>query len=357
MRAGFVMLSSDEAPLLEHSLAAAAADGFDDGVVVDNASTDATAEVARRLGVERLRLDRRVPYTEAMNAGLRQMSTDAVALLQADTFVSPGYRASCLEALAEPDVGAVAPRLLRATGPHGEERLPLIDAAGMSVDRRRKNSLVGHGSPEGAYAVAAEVFGADGAAARRVRRRNNPPLHGSLQLQGVGHPARGDGLGLERRAGLGDRLRAGASNVREGRDDAAWGPNNRFVFPTVGGTGEIYTRIADRLADRIRYDQEVVAVDPAERQLRMADGGEYGYDALVSTAPLDRLVMALNDWMYLPQNHAPFYPGHELRQVRDGQRAGRRCGPVQLLYDRDLILGAEAGGARGARGRGRAGTP
>jgi GT2 family glycosyltransferase len=33
------------------------------------------------------------------------------------------------------------------------------------VDRRRKNSLVGHGRPESTYTVAAECFGADGAAA------------------------------------------------------------------------------------------------------------------------------------------------------------------------------------------------
>ena len=46
------------------------------------------------------------------------------------------------------------------------------------------------------------------------------------------------------------------ANVRESRDDLAWGPNNRFVFPAVGGTGEIYRRLADRLRDRIRYRAE-----------------------------------------------------------------------------------------------------
>ncbi len=165
MRAGFVMLSSDEAPLLEHSLAAALADGFDEALVIDNASTDATAEVARRHGVERLELGRRLPYTEAMNAGLRRVSADAVALLQADTFVTPGYRVACLAALRDPSVGSVAPKLLRTRGPRREDRLPMIDAAAMSIDRRRKNSLVGHGSPAASYGVAADVFGADGAAA------------------------------------------------------------------------------------------------------------------------------------------------------------------------------------------------
>jgi GT2 family glycosyltransferase len=100
-----------------------------------------------------------------MNAGLRTISAEAVALLQADTFVAPGYLAEGLKALAFPDVGSVAPKLLRASGPRPEDRLEQIDAAAMSFDRRRKNSLVGHGAPAGAYSTPAEVFGADGAAA------------------------------------------------------------------------------------------------------------------------------------------------------------------------------------------------
>jgi GT2 family glycosyltransferase len=165
MTAGFVILSSDEAPLLEQSLAAAVAEGFDDGLVIDNRSSDATAEVARRHGARCLSLAQRVPYTEAMNAGLREIGTDAVALLQADTFVSPGYREACLRALTQPDVGSVAPKLVRATGPAAGEQLELIDAAGMSLDRRRKNGLVGHGQPSSRFALAADAFGADGAAA------------------------------------------------------------------------------------------------------------------------------------------------------------------------------------------------
>lgn len=170
MRAGFVMLSSDESPLLEHSLAAAVADGFDDALVIDNASTDATAEIARRHDVERVVVAPRRPYTEAMNIGLRRIQTDAVAFLQADTFISPGYRAACVAALAESEVGSVAPKLLRTTSSAEQDRLPILDAAGMSVDRRRKNSLVGHGQPQHAYTTAAETFGADGAAAMYRRR-------------------------------------------------------------------------------------------------------------------------------------------------------------------------------------------
>lgn len=165
MTAGFVILSSDEGPLLEHSLAAAVREPFDEGLVIDNCSSDATAEIARRHGVPTLSLERRVPYTEAMNAGLARISSDLVAMLQADTFIEPGYLSACSRAFEDPVVGSVAPKLLRATGPAPEQWLPLIDAAGMFIDRRRKNGLVGHGRPSREFSEPAEVFGADGAAA------------------------------------------------------------------------------------------------------------------------------------------------------------------------------------------------
>ena len=165
MRCAFVIVSSDEGPLLEASLPAALGEGFDAGLVLDNASTDATAAIAEGHGVPRLHLVERLPYTVAMNRALRTVGGDAVALLQADTFVAPGYLAACRAALEDPAVGSVAPKLVRAVGAGAADRLELIDAAGMSFDRRRKNSLVGHGAPATSYAVAADVFGADGAAA------------------------------------------------------------------------------------------------------------------------------------------------------------------------------------------------
>lgn len=131
-----------------------------------------------------------------------------------------------------------------------------------------------------------------------------------------------------------------AENVREGRDDLAWGPNNKFVFPAVGGTGEIYRRIAARLAERIRYESPVAAVDAGRRILTTAGGERIAYDALVSTMPLDKLVQTIQDspqalrdaagalrhngvymvgvgyetpladdksWMYFPDPEVPFY--------------------------------------------------
>jgi protoporphyrinogen oxidase len=146
------------------------------------------------------------------------------------------------------------------------------------------------------------------------------------------------------------------ANVRNARDDLAWGPNNTFVFPATGGTGEIYRRVASRLTDRIRYGCEVLEIDPERNRLRLQDGDEIAYDAIVSTMPLDRLVASLTacpqalpdaaaklkhngvymvgvgyeapladdkSWMYFPQSSTPFYRAtnfakYAAANVRDG---------------------------------------
>jgi protoporphyrinogen oxidase len=130
-------------------------------------------------------------------------------------------------------------------------------------------------------------------------------------------------------------------NIILQRDDPAWGPNSTFHFPAVGGTGEIYRRLAVRLGSRITYGGDVVAVDQRGRSITLADGRTIGYDALVSTMPLDRLVSSISpecpsevraaaaalehnsvvivgvgyeapladerSWLYFPEGDVPFY--------------------------------------------------
>jgi GT2 family glycosyltransferase len=160
------MLSVDEAALLEHSLPAALAQGAAHVVVVDNASTDGTADLARRLGADVVVLGQRRSYAAAMNAGLASEAAhdaDAVLLLNADCVVGDGFLAALAAPLSDPAVGSVAPRLVRSTGMTAAERLDVLDAAGMVVDRRRKNTLVAHGDPMASRAVAGPCFGGDGA--------------------------------------------------------------------------------------------------------------------------------------------------------------------------------------------------
>lgn len=123
-------------------------------------------------------------------------------------------------------------------------------------------------------------------------------------------------------------------------DDAAWGPNNMFTFPAVGGTAEIYRRLALKLSDQIQYNRAIASVDAERKTVAMADGTEETYDKLVSTMPIDVLVSKLvhcpdsvrraaedlehngvlvvgigyesplkddKSWMYFPAEDIPFY--------------------------------------------------
>ncbi|HEX8204534.1 MAG TPA: glycosyltransferase [Solirubrobacteraceae bacterium] len=157
MRVAAVVLSVDEADRLRTSLPPLAA--ADELVVVDNACTDETAAVAAEHGARVVTLEQRSSYAAAMNAGLAATrEAEAVLLVNADCVLEPaalGHLASTLRADAA--VGSVAPKLVRDAAPGR------IDAAGMYLDRRRKNNVAGHNEPASAYERPGEVFGPDGA--------------------------------------------------------------------------------------------------------------------------------------------------------------------------------------------------
>jgi GT2 family glycosyltransferase len=165
VRTTVILTSTGEAELLRHSLPAALAQDGADVVVVDNGCLDDTTQVAEELGAQVLRFAQQTQYCEVTNAAIASTSGDAVLLLNADCFLEPGFLAAARPRLDEHRVGSVAPKLLRTTGPGPAVQLDVIDAAGMVVDRRRKNTLVGHGRPSLGYDEPAEVFGVDGAAA------------------------------------------------------------------------------------------------------------------------------------------------------------------------------------------------
>ncbi len=151
-----------------------------------------------------------------------------------------------------------------------------------------------------------------------------------------------------------DHARA-ARSVASGADDVGWGPNSRFQFPEHGGTGEIYRRMAQPLADRIHLNASVSRLDASARELRTSDGGVEGYDVLVSTMPLDRLVRSLDSapeavaaaaadlvhnsvsmvgvgleqpladvrsWMYFPDANVPFYRATNFAKYADANVPG-----------------------------------
>jgi len=161
-RTTVLVLSVDEADRLAHCLPAALAQPGAHVVVIDNACTDRTSSLCEGLGVELVRLGERHSYAAAVNAGLAATTGD-VLLLNADCVLAPGFLEAATRPLADHGIGAVAPKLVRATGMTRRDRLRVLDTAAMRIDRRRKNGLVGHGEPEDRYGTRAPAFGGDGA--------------------------------------------------------------------------------------------------------------------------------------------------------------------------------------------------
>lgn len=100
------------------SLRAAPPQASHEIVVVDNRSTDGSAESARRFpGVRVIQQDTNVGFARANNAGIRASTGTSVLLLNSDTVVPPGAIDRLLAVLdAEPDVAVVGPRLVDGNG-------------------------------------------------------------------------------------------------------------------------------------------------------------------------------------------------------------------------------------------------
>jgi N-acetylglucosaminyl-diphospho-decaprenol L-rhamnosyltransferase len=149
VRVGIV--SWNTAELLDACLAAlpAALDGIPaEVVVVDNASSDASVEVARRHGVEVIANQANRGYAAAMNQALARPWPAVLIALNPDTVPPPGSLARLVKHLlaGPPDVGLLVPRLLNTDGSeqHSVRTFgsPAANAVVWFVPRRlQRNSL------------------------------------------------------------------------------------------------------------------------------------------------------------------------------------------------------------------------
>lgn len=86
-------------------------------------------------------------------------------------------------------------------------------------------------------------------------------------------------------------------NIIQERDDAGWGPNNTFLFPLHGGTGQIFTGLASKVEDKIRYHEAVAQIDSENKVVTTSTGARFEYDVLLNTGPLDLLC---SQWLKNP---------------------------------------------------------
>jgi GT2 family glycosyltransferase len=134
-----------------------------DVVVVDNASTDGTAELLERdhPDVRVIPLDSNTGFAGGVQAGLDATDAEFVALLNNDAVADDGWLAALVaEALRHPESGAVTSRMYLAgrTPPVLNNTGVVLLPTGYGADR-------GLGADDTAYRVPDEVFGFSGGAA------------------------------------------------------------------------------------------------------------------------------------------------------------------------------------------------
>ena len=134
-------------------------DGSWDVVLVDDASTDATAEVAERWGARVVRLDRQSGPAHARNAGVAATRAPRVAFTDADCEPTPRWLARITAALDDADLamGPVRPLPGVPVGPfdrtlHVRSESPLFETANLAI-RRELAERVGGFEPFAARAA------------------------------------------------------------------------------------------------------------------------------------------------------------------------------------------------------------
>ncbi len=128
-------------------------------LVVDNASSDGSAEIAgRRAGVRLVRSPRNLGFAGGANLGMGHAEGEFLVLLNTDAAVQPGWLERLVEAAQAERVAAVTAKLLFADRPGFVQNAGvLLLSDGSAGDR-------GSGEPDdGRYDRSEEVFGACGA--------------------------------------------------------------------------------------------------------------------------------------------------------------------------------------------------
>jgi GT2 family glycosyltransferase len=130
--------------LLEALLANLAAQTrpFDDIIVVDNGSTDGSADAAERAGARVLRLETNLGFAAAVNRGIETAETEWVAILNNDITLASDWLALLLQAAEREQVWFATGKLLRHSDP------TIIDGTFDEISRAGCACRCGSGKPD-----------------------------------------------------------------------------------------------------------------------------------------------------------------------------------------------------------------
>jgi GT2 family glycosyltransferase len=164
-----VVVSHDSAADLPQSLASAMAQTgvVVETLVVDNASTDGSREVARKFGttVRLIPMAANVGFAAGMNAGIEASAGRYVLALNPDCRLDTRFSEVLANALdSRPDAGSASGRIYRAEGPDLAPT-PRLDSTGIVFTRSGRHLDRGSGEEgEGRYLEPGEVAGTTAAA-------------------------------------------------------------------------------------------------------------------------------------------------------------------------------------------------
>ncbi len=113
-------------------------------LVVDNGSTDGSAEAAERLGARVVRMGRNAGFAPAVNRGIREARTEALAVINNDVEPTSDWLGRLVEGLEDPGVWFACGKILDS-GDHTR-----IDGTYDLYCRGGAAWRAGHGRPDGA---------------------------------------------------------------------------------------------------------------------------------------------------------------------------------------------------------------
>jgi GT2 family glycosyltransferase len=121
-----VIVAYDSAHALPECLAALEREGVP-AIVVDNASADGSAAIAREAGARVVGMRANEGFGRAMNAGVRAAASELCLLVNPDLVLEQGAAAALVEAASlYPDAGLLAPRLVEPGGRFFFQRRSLL---------------------------------------------------------------------------------------------------------------------------------------------------------------------------------------------------------------------------------------
>ncbi|TCR66284.1 glycosyltransferase family 2 protein [Bosea sp. BK604] len=188
-----IVVAFDSAEVLPACLAALAGEGVPT-IVVDNASSDDSAAIAKGHGARVLANARNEGYGRANNLGVAACDTPFVLIVNPDLVLGPGAVAALLSAAAlYPDAGMLAPRIVEPSGrvfvqprsllspphlnqakalviPEGDACLPFLSGACLLIRRELFLAL-------GGFDPAIFLFYEDDDLCRRLRDSGHALVH------------------------------------------------------------------------------------------------------------------------------------------------------------------------------------